>query len=162
MSDSKQIAAAAASFDFLLSTISSDGAPWDSYLSLLRTGTVMTLMLQSIHHLIPVSSPKIEGTICVLGLPSTMSFNPISVVMRRLKIVGSLLASAAEINDMLSFCAKHNIIAKTEEMSMTPAGANAALARVEANLPRYRVVLVNKDNGKLHSDNTIDTSATKA
>jgi uncharacterized zinc-type alcohol dehydrogenase-like protein len=80
----------------------------------------------------------------VVGLPTNMSFNPSKLVMNRLNLSGSLLASNQEIHDMLAFCGKHGIVAKTEERDMTPEGANQALAKVEANAARYRMVLVNR------------------
>jgi D-arabinose 1-dehydrogenase-like Zn-dependent alcohol dehydrogenase len=97
-----------------------------------------------------------------------MSFNPNKLVMNRygyitlahprlsyhmmcsrvaiinsLTLCGSYLASNKEVRSMLEFCAKHNIVAQTEELEMTPANANRALAKVEDNSARFRMVLVN-------------------
>jgi D-arabinose 1-dehydrogenase-like Zn-dependent alcohol dehydrogenase len=40
MNDAKEVAAAAGTFNFLLSTISADGINWDKYLDLLATGMI--------------------------------------------------------------------------------------------------------------------------
>jgi hypothetical protein len=44
-------------------------------------------------------------------------------------LIGGMLASHQETIDMLNFCAKHNIVAATEEMAMTPSNTNAAFKR---------------------------------
>jgi hypothetical protein len=76
---------------------------------------------------------------------------------KRASISGSGLASNAEIRSMLLFCAKNNITAMIEERDMTPDGANSALAKVEANTARYRMVLVNRS--KIPATTTTTTIA---
>lgn len=116
--DAAQMNAAAGTFDFLLSTVSAD-IDWTPYLTLLRP----------------------DGVLCMVGLPSKVSFNPMKLVANRLSVTGSYLASHSEIVEMLTFCADNNITAMTETMPMTAANCNEALSRVEQDLPRYRIVL---------------------
>jgi D-arabinose 1-dehydrogenase-like Zn-dependent alcohol dehydrogenase len=122
VADEKEMKAQEGTFDFLLSTISANGIDWDQYLKLL----------------------KIDGRMVMVGLPNKITLSPSTLVMNRVSLSGSLLASNEEIHSMLAFCAKHNIVAAIEERDLTPQGANEALAKVEANTVRYRMVLVNR------------------
>lgn len=85
-----------------------------------------------------------NGTLVVLGAPSKITFTPFKTIVGRLTITGSPIASNTEIRDMLTFCAKHNVVAAAEELPMTAAGANAAFVKVAANTARYRMVLVDQ------------------
>lgn len=122
MADGDLVRAGAESFDFLLSTISSDGVHWDDYLGLLRSGT---------------------GVLCMVGLPTAITFRPGGLVTRNLSIVGSYLASHDEITSMLEFVAKHDVKAQIETLPMTAANCNLALKRIADNAVRYRMVLIN-------------------
>lgn len=125
-SDAKAMQEANGTFDFLLSTVSANGVNWTSYLWLLKP----------------------EGVLCCVGMPQKMEIAPAPLVMRKLSITGSLLASRAEIMNMLEFAAKHGVVAATEELAMTADNCNAALKRVEENKARYRVVLINEAHKK--------------
>jgi D-arabinose 1-dehydrogenase-like Zn-dependent alcohol dehydrogenase len=50
-----------------------------------------------------------DGVLCMVGLPSKVSFSPMKLVLNRLSVTGSYLASHAEIVEMLTFCADNNI-----------------------------------------------------
>ena len=98
----------------------------------------------------------------MVGLPNVVSFKPGLLVANRLTIAGSYLASSAEIRKMLDFCAAkvrraasprrpsppltppQGITAVTESLPMNADNVNKALQMVEANTPRYRVVLTNQ------------------
>jgi uncharacterized zinc-type alcohol dehydrogenase-like protein len=121
-SDAKQMAAAKNSFEFLLSTVSANGVDWGAYLDLLMP----------------------DGHLCMVGLPTQITMNPNKIVLNRLNLCGSYLASNKEVRNMLEFCAKHKILALTESLDMTADGCNKALKKVEDNSARYRMVVVNK------------------
>ncbi len=121
--DEKQMASYARSFDFLLCTISAN-MMWEPYFKLLRP----------------------DGKLCTVGLPPTISFRPNILVANRLTLCGSYLASNKEIKNMLQFCAKNNVLPQCEYLKMSAENANAALQRIQKNLPRYRVVLVTEED----------------
>lgn len=57
------------------------------------------------------------------------------------QVSASPLGSPATIAQMLDFCARHNIVPKTERFPMSD--LNAAMAHLEAGKARYRIVLEN-------------------
>ncbi|GAB5355145.1 hypothetical protein AAMO2058_000181100 [Amorphochlora amoebiformis] len=120
--DEKQLASHKDSFDFLLSTISGPGVKWEQFLNLLKP----------------------DGKLCCVGLPPSMTFRPNALVVKRLTICGSYLASHSEIKSMLDFCDKYKVYPQTEELEMNAKNANEALEKVGKNTVRYRMVLVNK------------------
>lgn len=121
ISDKDAVKMATKSMDFMLSTISSDGIRWHEYLALLKP----------------------RGKLCMVGLPNEVKFNPMSLVGNSLTICGSYLASWKQIDEMLKFCAKHNIKAMTEVLEMSPSNVDRAFDKIEKNEVRYRVVLKN-------------------
>jgi D-arabinose 1-dehydrogenase-like Zn-dependent alcohol dehydrogenase len=62
-----------------------------------------------------------------------------SLIVGSRSIGGSQIGGRKLINDMLQFCAKHNIVAKTEVLPLGE--VNAALDKVRNNSARYRMVL---------------------
>lgn len=112
-----QMAKAAKSIDFLISSVSGD---------------------LSISSWLPVLRPY--GKICIVGASSNpIDIPPAALIGNRIGIVGSNIGAPSEIRDMLAFAARHNIVAKTEMMKM--GDVNAALDKVRANKVRYRIVL---------------------
>jgi alcohol dehydrogenase (NADP+) len=81
-----------------------------------------------------------DGTLCVLGIPrQPLSIPALSLQTKRRRIAGSIMGGIAETQEMLGFCARHNVAAEVE---VVPAAqVNNALTRLKRNDVRYRFVL---------------------
>ena len=104
-------------FDFIIDTVS---APhdYDAYLSLL----------------------KVDGCMILLGVPDQPS--PVAagaLIMRRRKLVGSLIGGIAETQEMLDFCAEHGVASDIEVIRMDQ--INDAYERMLRADVRYRFVI---------------------
>lgn len=82
---------------------------------------------------------KLDGTICSLGLPDTLDFQPVMLAMGRRSIASSGSGGTAETREMLEFCQTHGIVADVEIVA--PRDINAALARLEKGDVKYRFVI---------------------
>ena len=104
-------------FDFILNTVS---APHDYnvYLNLLNT----------------------NGTMIVVGAPPAPAEIPaFNLIMKRRSIIGSLIGGIKETQEMLDFCAEHNIVSDVE---VIPAQQiNEAYERMLKGDVRYRFVI---------------------
>ena len=109
------------SLDLIVSTVSGPGMPLTSYLSLLDIGG----------QFIQVGAPEDP-------VPSFMAF---SLILKKVKVGGSLIGSPDEIREMLQLAADKKIHPWINERPM--ADANQALVDFEKGLPRYRYVLKN-------------------
>ncbi|MEO5945174.1 MAG: NAD(P)-dependent alcohol dehydrogenase [Chitinophagaceae bacterium] len=91
-SDAEQVKKVTGYFDFILDTVSADH-DYNFYLGLLRT----------------------SGTMVCVGLPSTPAQIPaFNLVFGRKSIAGSLIGGIPETQEMLDFCAEHNIVSDIE------------------------------------------------
>ena len=107
----------AGSFDLILNTVSAN-LDLDAYLGLL----------------------KLDGTLVELGMPERpMTVTAPSLVMRRRRLAGSLIGGIAETQEMLDFCAEHDV--RPEIEVITPDYINEAYQRVLASDVRYRFVI---------------------
>jgi len=107
----------AGSFDLLINTISADINMAD-YFNLL----------------------KLDATLVVVGIPDKpLSIHPFPLVMKRRNYSGSLIGSIKETQEMLDFCAQHNITPDIE--LVTPSQVNEAYERVTKSDVRYRFVI---------------------
>jgi len=116
-SDKEAMKKAAGTFDFILNTVS---APHDynTYLNLLRT----------------------NGTMIVVGVPPEASQVPaFNLIGKRRSIIGSLIGGIAETQEMLDFCAEHNIVSEVELIDMSY--INEAYSRMEKSDVKYRFVI---------------------
>jgi uncharacterized zinc-type alcohol dehydrogenase-like protein len=117
-SDEAAIGKIAGSLDLVLSTVDVS-LNWDAYLAALRPG----------------------GRLHMVG----MVVEPVSVssfsVMGQKSLSGSPSGSPGAIQEMLEFCARHDIQPIVEEFPM--AEVNAAIAHLESGKARYRIVLAN-------------------
>ncbi len=115
--DKKQMEAEGNTFDFILDTVS---APHDinDYLALLKR----------------------DGTLTQVGLPSEpMAVSLFPLVMKRINFSGSLIGGIKETQEMLDFCAKHNIVSDIELISADK--INEAYDRVVKSDVKYRFVI---------------------
>lgn len=117
VSDKEQLAEASRSLDFILNTI-----PYkhdvDPYLDLLHRDAVMVMV----------------------GILMPMpSWNPMKIIMQRQAIAGSLIGGIAETQEVLDFCAKHEIEPEIEMVTVQE--INDAYSRVKNKKARYRYVI---------------------
>jgi uncharacterized zinc-type alcohol dehydrogenase-like protein len=112
-----ELAKHANTFDFILDCVS---APHDlnQYLNLLRR----------------------DGTMCLVGLPEVPSeVASFSLVLNRRSLSGSMIGGIAETQEMLDFCAEHNIVSDIELTSVDK--VNEAYERVLKSDVKYRFVI---------------------
>ncbi|MFZ4841142.1 NAD(P)-dependent alcohol dehydrogenase [Mycetocola saprophilus] len=116
-SDPENLRALNGTFDFVLNTVSAD-IELDAYLETL----------------------KIDGAFINVGFPAKpYQFHAGSIVMHQRAIVGSNFGGPAATQEMLNFCAEHNIAA---EIELVDAGEiAAAYERVANSTVRYRAVI---------------------
>ena len=116
-SDAAQIKEVMGYFDFILDTVSADH-DYNFYLGLLRTSGVM---------------------VCV-GAPSAPATVPaFNLIFGRKSIAGSLIGGLPETQEMLDFCAKHNIVSDIELIRMDQ--INEAYDRLLKSDVKYRFVI---------------------
>lgn len=104
-------------FDFIIDTVSADH-DLSLYLGLLRT----------------------DGTLVLVGLPSVpMSIQPFAVVAGRKSFSGSSIGGIRETQEMLDYCAGHNILSDVEVIPIQQ--INTAFDRILKGDVRYRFVI---------------------
>jgi uncharacterized zinc-type alcohol dehydrogenase-like protein len=115
--DADAMKAKANYFDIILNTVSAQHA-YGTYLNLLRT----------------------NGTMIVVGVPPTPSTAPaFDLIMKRRSIIGSLIGGIKETQEMLDFCAEHNIVSDVEIIPISQ--INEAYEKVIKGDVRYRFVI---------------------
>ncbi|KAJ5533712.1 NADP-dependent alcohol dehydrogenase 7 [Penicillium frequentans] len=112
----------AQSLDLIISTASSSKMPMYGYSQLLRT----------------------RGTFIQLGAPEDggLEIPAFALIMKGMKLGGSMIGSPDEIREMLELAAAKNIKPWVEERPMKD--ANKAIQDMDAGNARYRYVLVNE------------------
>jgi uncharacterized zinc-type alcohol dehydrogenase-like protein len=113
--DEEQMAANAGTFDFLLNTIPV-GHDLNPYIPLL----------------------KVNKTMVVLGA-TPVDLHTMGLAFGRKSVAGSLIGGIRETQEMLDFCAKHNIVADVEMIKMED--INTAWDRVMKADVKYRFVI---------------------
>ncbi len=103
-------------FDFILDTVSAAHS-YQDYLGLL----------------------KLNGTMCLVGLPPKAEIEAFPLVGRRRSLSGSMIGGIAETQEMLDFCGKHGIAADVEVISIDY--INEAYERMLKSDVRYRFVI---------------------
>lgn len=117
--DADQMAKHAGSFDFILDCVS---APHD-----------MDALLGQL---------RLNGVLCLVGLPDQpLSITPFSLLANRRSLAGSAIGGMKETQEMLDFCAEHNIVADVEVLGYDK--VNEAYDRVVKGDVKYRFVLDN-------------------
>lgn len=116
-SDPAQIKAAHNSFDFILDTVSAEH-DMNMYLRMLRT----------------------DGVHICVGVPSQPSpIHPFSIIGGRKSFAGSSIGGLRETQEMLDFCAEHNIVSDIEIIDIKD--ITASYARMLKGDVRYRFVI---------------------
>lgn len=113
----KNLTALANRFEFILDTIS---APHDlnAYLNLLRR----------------------DGVMVMVGVPpKSLEIHAFSLIPKRRKLAGSMIGSIRETQEMLDYCAEHNIVSDVEVIPIQE--VNGAYERMIKGDVRYRFVI---------------------
>lgn len=83
---------------------------------------------------------KTDGSLVVVGIPEKpLTIHPFSLVPMRRSYSGSMIGGIKETQEMLDFCAKHDITPEIE--TIKPAQVNEAYERVMKSDVRYRFVI---------------------
>jgi uncharacterized zinc-type alcohol dehydrogenase-like protein len=105
------------SFDLILNTVAAE-LDVDPYLQMLQ----------------------IDSTLVFIGLSGKpYAVNAGSLLNKRKSIAGSMIGSTGELQEMLNFCAEHNIVSEIELIE--PSYINAAYERAVASDVKYRFVI---------------------
>jgi uncharacterized zinc-type alcohol dehydrogenase-like protein len=106
------------SFDFILNTVAASHN-LDQYLALLKR----------------------DGTMCMLGVPDHPHPSPSigTLIFKRRSLAGSLIGGIQETQEMLDFCAEHNITSDIEMIQMRQ--INEAYERMLKSDVKYRFVI---------------------
>ena len=115
--DEAQAKTATGSFDLILDTVSAQH-DYNFYLGMLRTNGVM---------------------VCVGVPPAPTPVHAMSVIFFRHSLAGSLIGGLPETQEMLDFCAKHNIVSDIELIRMDQ--INDAYERLLKGDVKYRFVI---------------------
>ena len=116
--DKAQMKAHLNSFDFILNTVAASH-DLDPFLALL----------------------KLDGTMTLVGAPATPHPSPgvFGLIMKRRRLAGSLIGGIPETQEMLDFCAAHNIVSDIETIPMSH--INEAYERMLKGDVKYRFVV---------------------
>lgn len=115
--DAENLKAARASFDFIIDTVSAEH-DYNQYLSLLRTNGVM---------------------ICVGAPPTPAAVSAFSLIGGRKSLAGSMIGGLPGTQEMLDYCAEHNIVSDIEVIRMDY--IQEAYKRMLKGDVRYRFVI---------------------
>jgi len=116
--DEAEMAAHMGSFDFILNTVAAPHS-LDPFIALLKRDGTMTLVGAPDY---PHPSPNVFG-----------------LIMGRKSIAGSLIGGIAETQEMLDFCAAHNIVSDIETIAIQD--INDAYERMKKGDVKYRFVI---------------------
>ena len=116
--DPQAMAAHENSFDFILNTVAAQH-DLDPFISLLKRDCTMTLVGAPEH---PHPGPNVFG-----------------LIFKRRRLGGSLIGGIRETQEMLDFCAKHNIVSDIEMIAMKD--INMAYERMLKSDVKYRFVI---------------------
>ena len=116
-SNEEQVKSVAGYFDFILDTVSAQH-DYNMYLGMLRTNGVM---------------------VCVGAPPAPTPVHAMSLIFGRHSLAGSLIGGIAETQEMLDYCAEHNIVSDIEMIRMDE--INDAYERMLKGDVRYRFVI---------------------
>jgi uncharacterized zinc-type alcohol dehydrogenase-like protein len=116
-SDAAAVKSYAGYFDVILDTVSADH-DYSGYLDMLT----------------------LEGKLLIVGLPSkTPEVSPFSLITKRRSIIGSMIGGMKETQEMLDYCAEHQIVSDVEVISIEY--INDAYQRMLRSDVKYRFVI---------------------
>jgi uncharacterized zinc-type alcohol dehydrogenase-like protein len=84
-----------------------------------------------------------DGTLCLVGLPDQpVSISPFAIITNRRSFAGSMIGGMQQTQEMLDFCADHNIVSEIELIGYDRLAE--AYDRVVKGDVKYRFVLDNR------------------
>ena len=116
-SDAAQVKEVHKTFDFILNTVSAEH-DYNMYLHMLKTSGVM---------------------VCVGAPPAPAQVPAFNLILNRRSLAGSLIGGLPETQEMLDYCAAHNIVSDVEVISIKD--INEAYERMLKGDVRYRFVI---------------------
>lgn len=115
--DEEQVKAVQGYFDFILNTLAADH-DYNFYLAMLKT----------------------RGTMVVVGLPPTPAQIPaMNLIFQGESVAGSLIGGIAETQEMIDFCAAHNLTPDIQLIDIKD--IEKAFERIEKSDVKYRFVI---------------------
>lgn len=120
-------------------TVSSrDEAEWKAYRNYFDL--IVSTVAVDMNWIALLKTLRAKGRLHSVGVVPKPVALPVPMMMQnRLSFSSSPVASPSTMQDMLEFCARHQIVPKTELFQMSE--INEAMAHLEAGKARYRVVL---------------------
>jgi len=116
-SDPEQVKAVSGTFDFIINTVSAQHE-YNFFLQLL----------------------KLDGTMILVGVPpEAPTVSAFNLIMKRRRLAGSLIGGIKETQEMLDYCAEHNITSDVEVIKIDY--INEAYERMIKGDVRYRFVI---------------------
>jgi uncharacterized zinc-type alcohol dehydrogenase-like protein len=84
---------------------------------------------------------KLDGTMTLVGAPASPHPSPtvFNLILKRRRLAGSLIGGIKETQEMLDFCAKHNILSDIESIKINE--INTAYERMLKGDVKYRFVI---------------------
>jgi uncharacterized zinc-type alcohol dehydrogenase-like protein len=83
---------------------------------------------------------RLDGTLIMLGIPpEALKLKPYNLINRRRRIAGSLIGGIAETQEMLDYCAQHQIVSDVEVIPISY--INEAYERMIRADVKYRFVI---------------------
>jgi uncharacterized zinc-type alcohol dehydrogenase-like protein len=84
---------------------------------------------------------KRDGTMCLVGVPDSPHPSPAvgNLIFKRRALAGSLIGGLRETQEMLDFCAEHNIVSDIEMINIQE--INEAFDRMQKSDVKYRFVI---------------------
>ncbi|MBY0436398.1 MAG: NAD(P)-dependent alcohol dehydrogenase [Cyclobacteriaceae bacterium] len=87
-----------------------------------------------------LSLVKRDGALVLVGIPpGELAVHPFSVIAKRKQLAGSMIGGIKETQEMLDYCAAHNIMSDVEVISISQ--INSAYERMLKGDVRYRFVI---------------------
>lgn len=117
VNDAEQLKSVTNYFDFILDTVSAEH-DYNLYMSMLRTNGKM---------------------VCVGAPPRPAQVPAFNMIMKRRSLAGSLIGGIPETQEMLDYCAEHDIVSDVEVINIKD--INEAYERMLAGDVRYRFVI---------------------
>ncbi len=117
MTDEDKVKSITGTFDFILDTVSAEH-DYNFYLGLLRTNGIM---------------------VCVGAPPAPATIPAFNLIFGRKSFAGSLIGGLPETQEMLDYCAEHNIISDVEVIPIQE--INTAYERMLKSDVKYRFVI---------------------
>jgi len=120
---------------FLLSTDEKECKKYDSYFDVLLNA------VSADHDYDPyLRLLDLNGTMIIVGLPSKKPLvDPFALLKNRRSIIGSMVGGIKETQEMLDYCAEHNIVSDVEVIKMQY--INEAYTRMLKSDVKYRFVI---------------------